>query len=120
MEVSRLGVELELQLPTTATAMPDPSHICDLHHSSQQHRIPDPLSEARDRTLILMILVRYISTEPQWELPKHIHTLIKKFFSFVFLGPYPQHMEVPKLGVKSEIQLSTYATAQSNARSLTY
>ena len=52
MEVSRLGVELELQLLayTTATATLDPSHVCDLHHSSQQRWIPNPLSEARDRT----------------------------------------------------------------------
>ena len=50
MEVPRLGVESELQLPayTTDTAMQDPSHIFDLHHSSQQHWIPDPLREARD------------------------------------------------------------------------
>ena len=36
MDVSRLGVELGLQSPayTTATAMPDLSCICDLHHSS--------------------------------------------------------------------------------------
>ena len=34
----------------TATAMPDLSLIRDLHHSSQQRRILDPLSEARDRT----------------------------------------------------------------------
>ena len=36
MEASRLGVESELQLPAyaTATAMPDLSYICDLHHSS--------------------------------------------------------------------------------------
>ena len=56
MEVSSLGVELELQLPayTTATAMPDPSHICDLYHSSQPHQIPTPLSKARDWTHILM------------------------------------------------------------------
>ena len=33
------------------------------------------------------------------------------FFSFVFLGPYLQHMEVPKLGVESELQLQAYATA---------
>ena len=35
MEVSRLGVELELQLPasTTATATWDPNRICDLHES---------------------------------------------------------------------------------------
>ena len=55
MEDGRLGVQSELQLPayTTATATWDPSRICDLHHSSQQHQIPDPLSEARDRTHIL-------------------------------------------------------------------
>ena len=41
MEVPRLGVKFELQLPayTTATATPDVSHICDLHHSSQQFQI---------------------------------------------------------------------------------
>ena len=37
-----------------STTMWDPSHICDLHHSSQQCRIPDPLSKARDQTGILM------------------------------------------------------------------
>ena len=35
--------------------MPDPSHVCDLHHSSQQHRILNPLCEARDRTRNLMV-----------------------------------------------------------------
>ena len=56
IEVPRLGVELELQLPayTTATASPDPSHIYNLHHRSLQHRIPDPLNEARDWTHVLM------------------------------------------------------------------
>ena len=53
MEVSRLRVKLELQLPAhaTATAMLDLSAICDLHHSSQRRQILNPLSEARDRTL---------------------------------------------------------------------
>ena len=52
MEVPRLGVESELQLPayTTATATRDPSHVCHLHHSSQQHGILNPLREARDQT----------------------------------------------------------------------
>ena len=56
MEVPRLGVESELQLLayTTATAMPDPSHICDLHHSSWQRQVLNPLSEAQDQTCILM------------------------------------------------------------------
>ena len=58
MEVPRLEVELELQLSayTTATATGDPSHVCDLHHSSQQCQILNPLGEARDRNLILMEL----------------------------------------------------------------
>ena len=57
MEVPRLVVELELQLPayTTATAMPDPSRVCDLHHSSRQRRILNPLSEARDQTCNVMV-----------------------------------------------------------------
>ena len=56
MEVPRLGVDSELQLLacTTATATWDPSCICDLQHSSGQHRIPNPLSEARDQTHILI------------------------------------------------------------------
>ena len=56
MEIPRLGVELELQLPayTTATATWDLSCIFDLHHSSQQHQILHPLNEARDRTQVLM------------------------------------------------------------------
>jgi len=52
MEVSGLGVELELQLMAytiaTATALPDPSRLCDLHLSFQQHRILNPLSQAKD------------------------------------------------------------------------
>ena len=52
MEAPRLGVKSELQLPasTTATVMPDLSHLCDLHHSSQQHRLLNPLSGARGGT----------------------------------------------------------------------
>ena len=56
MEVPRLGVEWELQLPapTTATATLDLSLNCDLHHRSWQCWIPDPLWEARDWTHILV------------------------------------------------------------------
>ena len=56
MEVSRLGAESGLQLPAyaSAMAMPDLSHVCDLHHSSQQRQILNPLSEAKDQTCILM------------------------------------------------------------------
>ena len=59
MEVPWLGVKLQLQLLayTTATATQDlylQSHIRKLHHSSWQHRIFNPLSEARDGTCNLM------------------------------------------------------------------
>ena len=56
MEVPRLGVKSELQLPsyTTATARQDMSCVFNLHHSSQQQWIANPLSKARDRTHILM------------------------------------------------------------------
>ena len=56
MEVPRLGVELELQLlaSTTATATQDLSRLCDLHHSLQQHQIPNPQSKAREWTNIVV------------------------------------------------------------------
>ena len=47
MALPRLGVELELQL--------DPSLVCDLHPSSQQFQILNPLNETRDRTCNPMV-----------------------------------------------------------------
>ena len=41
------------------------------------------------------ILVRFITAESQWEL-----LLISFLF---FLGPHQRHMEVPRLGVESEL-----------------
>jgi len=41
--------------------------VVDLHHSSQQHQIPDPISAARDQTHIFMDTSGFISTEPQGE-----------------------------------------------------
>ena len=34
-----------------------------------------------------------------------------KFLFFLFLRPHSLHMEVPRLGVKAELQLPAYATA---------
>ena len=39
------------------------------------------------------------------------------FFFFVFLGPNPWHMEVPRLGVELELQLPAYSTATTTAES---
>ena len=50
MEAPGLRVKSEL-LPlayATVTETRDLSHNCNLHHSSQQRRVPNPLSEARD------------------------------------------------------------------------
>ena len=60
MEVPKLGVQSELQLPayTTSTPTQDLSHICNFHRSSQQCQILNPLSEARERTHVLM--------DPRW------------------------------------------------------
>ena len=56
MEVLRLGVQSELQLlaPTTATVSQELSPVCDLHHSSWQCRILNPLSKAKDQTCVLL------------------------------------------------------------------
>ena len=74
MEVPRLRVEWELQLPAyiTTTAKQDPSQVCDLHHSSWQHRILNPPSKARDQTCVLVDTSQIHAAEPQWEL----HTLV--------------------------------------------
>ena len=57
VEVPKLGIKLELQLPAyaRAIAMQDPSHVCDLHHSQQQCQIFNSLSKARNGTHNLMV-----------------------------------------------------------------
>ena len=55
MEIPRLEVKLELWLLAYATAIPDLSHVCDLHpQSSQQSWILNSLSKDRDQTHMLM------------------------------------------------------------------
>ena len=70
MEVPRLGVESKLQLPayTTATAMWDPSHICDLQHSSRQRQILNHSARPGIEPVSSWMLVRFASTAPQQEL----------------------------------------------------
>ena len=56
LEISRLEIKSELQLPAyaTATATPDLSRVCDLHCTSWQCQILNPRSEARDQTHVLV------------------------------------------------------------------
>ena len=48
------GDKSKLHLPACATATLDPSYICNLHHSLQQHWILNPLRKARDWTFVLV------------------------------------------------------------------
>ena len=77
MEIPQLGVKSELLLPAyaRATATPDPSCICNLHYSSQQRRIFNSLSKARDWTCNIMV-------------PSQIHfycTTIRTLIVFFFI-----------------------------------
>ena len=40
------------------------------------------------------------------------------FLKFVFSGPHPRQMEVPRLGVKSELQPPAYTTARATPSKL--
>ena len=70
MELPRLGVQLELQLPAyaTAAALPDLTGSATYTAAHQQYQILNPLSGARDQTQIPTDN-RFVTTEPQWELP---------------------------------------------------
>ena len=58
MDVLRLGVESELplQASATGTATLDPSHIFDLHHSSWQCWVLNPLSHDRNCQFWMAVL----------------------------------------------------------------
>ena len=114
MEIPRLGVELELPAYARATAPQDPSHVFDLHHSSQQRQIPNPLSEARDRTRILMVPCHSCFHEPQWEIPSKIFSSTKTLrildhlfpcLSITNITPFPDNSRVINMNVNNYINL---------------
>ena len=57
------------QCQISATAMPDLSHICNLHHSSWQRQILNPLSRLGIEPTSSWILVGFVTAEPPQELP---------------------------------------------------
>ena len=67
MEVPRLGVKSELQLPayTTATAMWDLSRVCYLHHNSHNARSLTHQARPGIEPSYSWIVVGFISTAPQ-------------------------------------------------------
>ena len=105
IEVPRLRVESELQLPAYTTATPDPSHVFNLCHSSQHHWLLNPQSEAKDQThnLIVPSWVRFCCAIMGTPIPQGLidmHIFFKIICLFVcFSGPHSRHMEVPRLGL---------------------
>ena len=89
VDLPRLVVKSELQWAAcaTATATWDPSCICELHHSSWQHRILKPLSGARDRTCIFMGTMEFVTAEPQWKFQGHL--FYRAFHSLDFADYIP-------------------------------
>ena len=96
MEVSRLGVELELQLLayTTATAAQDPSRICDLCYSLRQCWILNPLSEARDPAPS-RDSARCLTHWATMEILPSLFLMTAFLFSFEELSPIPYRLVVP-------------------------
>ena len=88
MEVPRLRVESELQLLAyaTATATWDPSHICDLRCSSQQHWILNPLSKARDQARVPVDTSQVCYCWTTTGTPR-LRTFLILHMSFAFLLP---------------------------------
>ena len=88
MKVHRLGIKSELQQPacTTAEATPDLSHISDLHHSSRQGRILNPLGKARDRTRDLMVpsRIRFHCATAGTPYEPHIYSSFTFHFNYSF------------------------------------
>ena len=54
--------------------------------------------------------VTWVVKASLYEFGGDTHPSIADFF-LVFLGQHPQHMEIPRLGVESELQLPAYTTA---------
>ena len=75
MEVPRLGIELELQLPAyiTTTAIQGPNHVFDLYTTAQGNAGSRPGIQLASS----WILVRFISAEPQRELLQTIFKWMK-------------------------------------------
>ena len=87
MEVPRLGVESELQLPadTTAAATREPNHICNLHHSSQQCQSLSHWSRPGIEPVSSWIWIRFISAELRWERHKGLILYVEHISTKLFL-----------------------------------
>ena len=82
---------------TTARAIWDLSHVCDLHHSSRQHWIPNPLSETRDWTHIFM------DTSWIFNLLNHNGNSFS-IFKIIFIFPLSSFIKIKKVMFRIVLQ----------------
>ena len=77
MEIPRLGVQSDLLLPAyaRATATPDPSFVCDLHHSSGNAGSPTHWARPGTKPESSRILIGFVSATPQRELLSSVFML---------------------------------------------
>ena len=75
----------------------NPCHSRDPSHCSDNTRSLTPFATGNSMFIHIFIFCSQVN--------------LFFFFFFVFLGPHLWHMEVPRLGVESELQLLTYTTA---------
>ena len=92
MEVPRLGVSSEIQLPVyaRATATRDLSRVFDLHHSSRQRQILNPRTRPGIESATSWLLVRFVSSAPQQELPPSGLSPEMGQFSIPTVLPFPE------------------------------
>ena len=81
------------------------SHFCG------STRFFNPLCQAKNQTCVLALQRHQSSWCATVGTPRHVFLFVFWVFVFYFLGLHPQHMEVPRLGVESELQPLAYATA---------
>ena len=82
--VFRIKEGLQLPAYTTATTPPDPSHICNLHHSSGQRWILNHWARPGIEPASSWILVGFVTTEPRWECQHH-HCVPREIKNFMWL-----------------------------------
>uniref|UniRef100_A0A8D1JLB7 IFT52 GIFT domain-containing protein n=1 Tax=Sus scrofa TaxID=9823 RepID=A0A8D1JLB7_PIG len=81
MEVPRLGVESQLEplAYARATATRDPSRVCNLHHSSRQRRILNPLSKDEITSEKLIGVKLWITAGPREKFTAAEFEVLKKY-----------------------------------------
>ena len=75
----------------------------------------DLLSRKRHRVRFGRWITRGPPVQNIFELPpkKFSSLTLTMYFYLFILGPHPQHVEVPRLGVETELRLPAYATASA-------